>query len=92
MVLVQILKRKDASSIVVAVVVAMIISQVLGVMSNLAGWLSGLHNGQYPGYSFPGSGWKGEYLYPFVLAILQLLLLEVLVRVYIWAASMKMNK
>jgi hypothetical protein len=92
-VLVKILKRKDASSVIVAIVLADIIYPVLLTISRLAGNISGLNNQQYPStlYSPNGSpGWQGEYLYPVVLAILEIILLEILVRVYVWATgSMK---
>ena len=93
MTLVNILKRKDASSVMVAVVVAFIVSQpLLQVTSHLAGKISGLKDGQYFGYSPPNVGWKGEYLYPVVSVILQLILLEILAWLYIWAAASTKKK
>jgi hypothetical protein len=84
MVLVKILKRKDASSVLVAILIAMIVSQPLNLTTtHLASKISGLHNGQYFGYGGPGSGWKGEYLFPIVWAILQLLILEILGWIYV---------
>jgi hypothetical protein len=91
MVLVKILKRRDAASVLVAIVVGFLLVQPLSSeTAQLAGKISGLHNGQYPGYTFPGAGWKGEYLYPVVQLILELLILEILARLYVWlAGSMK---
>ena len=87
MYLVKVLKRKDASSIVAAILVAMIVSQLLlAVTMRWASWLSGQQNGA-SGYAVPGSGWKGEYLFPVVWAVVQLLTLEVLIRVYTWSAK-----
>jgi hypothetical protein len=84
MVLVKILKRRDASSVVVAVLVAMILAQPISdVTTRLAAKISSLHNGQYVGYAYPGSGWKGEYLYPVIWAVLQLILLEILAWIYV---------
>lgn len=92
MVLVKILKRRDASSVIVAIILAMLLIQPLNaVTSTLAGRLSGLHSGQYPGYTFPGAGWKGEYLYPVVQLVLEIILLEIVVRIYAMLAS-SMNK
>jgi flagellar biosynthesis protein FlhB len=89
MVLVQVLKRKDASSVVVAVVVAMVLYQVVQTIpAKWAGWLSGLQDGQYTTYTNGNTDWKGQYLYPIVFAILELLVLEVVVRLYVWAVSM----
>lgn len=87
MVLGKILKRKDASSVFVAVLLALIVQPVLMTMSHIAAMLSGLDDGQYASSAYPGTGWQGEYLYPVVLAILEIILLEVLVRLYIWFAS-----
>lgn len=86
MVLTKILKRRDAASVVVAVLVALILTQPIGqVTSHLAGKISQLKSGQYAGYAFPGSGWKGEYLYPVVWAVLQLVLLEILAWIVVLA-------
>jgi hypothetical protein len=78
MLLVKILKRRDASSVLVAILLAIIIQPVLATLAHLAAIISNLNNGQYPNGAFPGSGWQGEYLYPVVLAILQIILLEIL--------------
>ena len=81
MVTVQLLKRKDASSVVVAVVLALILSQMITtVTSELSYKLVGMGNfGPYSG----GPGWKATYLQPVIWVILQLLLLEVLVKLYV---------
>lgn len=85
MVFVKILKRRDGSSVVVAVVTALIIVNFLGsVTQYLAGKLANLHSGQY-GSAFPGTGWRGEYLYPFLQAVFSLILLEILCWIYVWA-------
>lgn len=81
---IKVLKRKDASSVVVAVVIALILYQVLPAMTErLAAVLSGVN-------VTVGAGWQDQYLQPAVSAVLQLLLLEVLL--WVWtalAASMK---
>jgi hypothetical protein len=84
MILVKILKRRDASSVLIAILLAIIIQPVLATLSHLAAVISGLNNGQYPSGAFPGAGWEGEYLYPVVLAALQILLLEVLSWIVVW--------
>jgi uncharacterized membrane protein len=85
MVLIKILKRRDAASIIVAILVAMIVSQPLSLTtSRLAGKISGVHNG-FGGYAVPGGGWKSEYLFPIVWALVQLLVLEILVWIYVLA-------
>jgi hypothetical protein len=88
MYLIKVLKRKDAASVITAILVAMILLQPMGqVTAKLAAKISGLNNGQYYGYSAPGSGWQGEYLYPVVWALLQLVLLEILIRLYVLATA-----
>jgi len=88
MVLIKILKRKDGASLVVGVILAMIAAQTLpSLTAGLAGNLLGLEVGQYLAYSFPYGGWVATYLHPVLSALLQLLLLEVLAWVYVWAAS-----
>lgn len=83
MVIVDILKRRDGASLVVGVVVAMVIGQFLQVVtSNLAAKLSGLSDqgGFSLGY---GNDWKGLYLQPVVWVLLQLMVLELLSRLYV---------
>jgi hypothetical protein len=93
MVLVRVLKRKDAASVVVAIVIAMILAQLISsVTGRWAGMLSGLDDGQYFGSAPPGSSWQGEYLYPVLWAALQLLVLEILGWIYVLARSMVKRK
>jgi hypothetical protein len=92
MVLVKILKRRDASSVVVAILIAMVVSQPLNMLTSpLAGKATDLKDGQYLGYAPPGSGWK-YYVYLVVWAVLQLIVLEVLARVYIGLSSASKKK
>jgi hypothetical protein len=93
MYLVKVLKRGDAASLIVAILVALVVTQPLGeVTTRLAAKITNLNNGQYFGYAAPGSGWKGEYLYPVVWAVLQLLLLELLIRLYVFAITPRKRK
>lgn len=91
MLLVKVLKRKDAASVLVAILVALILSQVLtSTTGELASKISGLHNGAF-GYP-SGAGWKNTYLFPVVWGILQLVLLEILGWVYVLAAGLFKRK
>jgi hypothetical protein len=93
MYLVKVLKRGDAASLIVAILVALVVTQPLGeVTTRLAAKITNLNNGQYFGYAAPGSGWKGEYLYPVVWAVLQLLVLELLIRLYVFAITPRKRK
>ena len=91
MVLVKVLKRKDASSVFVAVLLAWLIWQpLMQVTARPAGKLLSLKDNQYVSYSYPGTGWKVQYLYPVVQLVMELIVLEVLAWIYIWTAgSMK---
>lgn len=84
MVLVKLLKRRDASSVLVAILIAMILGQALTSMTaNLASKISDLNNNQNYGFGGPGSDWKNQYLFPLVWAVLQLLVLEILAWIYV---------
>lgn len=86
MVLVKILKRRDASSVIVAILIAMILSQPLTSMTGeLASKISSLDgNG---GFSYgAGGGWQNQYLFPLVWAALQLIVLEILGWIYVYAS------
>ncbi|HZP55277.1 MAG TPA: hypothetical protein VFB03_00705 [Candidatus Saccharimonadales bacterium] len=87
MILVKILKRKDASSVLVAIILAMIIQQpIVSMTGKPASIISGLSGPQY-GFNYgPGSGWQGEYLFPIVWALLEIVVLEVLVWIFIFLA------
>ena len=75
---IKVLKRKDASSVVVAVVIALIIYQMLPALTErLASIIGGVDVSI-------GAGWQDQYLQPVVGAVLQLLLLEVIL--WVWAA------
>lgn len=93
MVLVKVLKRKDAASVVVAILIAMIVSQVLPMMTGkLASIISGLNDRQGAFNYGPGGGWQQQYLFPITWALLQLLVLEILCWVVIGLASMFKKK
>lgn len=78
MVVVKILKRKDASSIIVALVLAGIFSMFLMVM--------GSHFSQiFSSNDFGGTGWQDAYLVPTASMLAQLILFEVGTRVFIAA-------
>ena len=82
MVLVKILKRKDAFSVLVAVLLAMIISQPLtSTTIPLTNKIVANH-GSGP-YGTGVGSWNNKYLFPIVWALLQILILEILGWVYI---------
>lgn len=84
MVLIQILKRRDASSIIVAIVAALVIANTLQVLTApLAEMLSGLgERGSELGEG--GSSFQADYLYPVISMVVQFLALELLARLAIF--------
>lgn len=79
MVLVKILKRRDSSSLIVAIVLALIVAQSLPLITGeLAGVISGAEKGHYFGGLGSEAGWQAGYLYHVVWALLQIVLLEIL--------------
>jgi hypothetical protein len=83
----RVLKRKDASSVVVAVVVALIVSQWLpSMVADLSNSISGTEQGMTAAYSY-AKDWQEQYLQPSVFAVLQLVALEILIWVYAWLRS-----
>ncbi len=78
---IKVLKRKDASSVIVAVVAALIITPLLtSLVGDLSRWISG--------QSTSGLGWKVQYLLPVVTAALSFIALDILVWLYVMAHDM----
>lgn len=76
--LVKVLKRKDATSVVVAVVLAFILLPVLTTLtSDLANYLSGITDQ-------PSTEWRQFIVQPLIGAFLQVVLLEAILRVAIY--------
>lgn len=91
--IVKVLKRKDAASVVVAIVVGMAVYQLVStITAKLAGQVSGLEDGQYVSYSYPGATWQGTYLFPVVSAAFQLIALEIAIWLYVFAHNMMPKK
>jgi hypothetical protein len=77
---VKILKRKDASSVLVAVVLAFLVSNAVQAWTvRPAAWLSG--------ETAPGDFWNAGLWQPFITLVVGLVILEVVVRVYTLLAS-----
>lgn len=90
MVIVQILKRKDASSVVVAIVLGLILLTLLSsVTGELAAKISGTTD--LGGFA-AGPSWKITYLQPTVAAALQVIALEVLGWLYVYAKGIVKSK
>lgn len=85
----KLLKRRDASSVIVAIIIAWIVAQLLPVLvAPLSGVIIGLDERQYISYTIPGASWQAQYLQPVLSAVLQLVLLEVILWMYVMAKSM----
>ena len=77
MVLVKMLKRRDGSSVVVAVAVGLVLYFLL---NNLSAPLAS----KVTSHPISVANWKDQYLYPLVLAVIELVILEILGWIYIW--------
>lgn len=78
MYIVKVLKRRDAASIVVAVVLAFVLSNVVTVLtSDLATYLSGID-------TVGGTEWRENVVRPLIAAILQVVLLEAVLRLAVY--------
>lgn len=88
MYIVKTLKRKDAVSIIVSIVLGMILVQMLpSLTSRLAQVLSG----DKVSSTTIGAAWQSQYLFPILSALLQVIALELVLRVYVALHNM-MNK
>jgi hypothetical protein len=82
MVLIKILKRKDASSVIIAIIVAMVLMGFLQTITNR--WAIKIAHVNYGPQVFH---WKEDYLMPVIWLLLQLLVLEVLCWLWIWGVA-----
>jgi ABC-type enterochelin transport system permease subunit len=86
MVLVKMLKRHDGSSIVVGVVVGLILfTLVSSVSTPLAQKLSSVNPAQV-------TNWRNDYFNPFILALIELLALEILGWLYVLVSGSNKKK
>ena len=78
MYIVKVLKRRDAASVIVAVVLAMVIVNVLPLLtSELAGTLANAEEVYSYGSGYSGGGWRTAYLAPIISLFLQVVLIEI---------------
>jgi len=83
--IVRILKRKDASSVVVAIALGLFVEQAVGAWaSRPAEWLAGANSG--------GGGWRANFWGPLWLLLIELLVLELLIRLYVMLAKSQNSK
>lgn len=96
MYIIKVMKRKDASSIVVAIWLAMSLMQLTSIPTyRLSNWISGwgAHDwsGLY-GSGAPGADWRNEYLNPFVSFLIQVIALEILIRLFVFIHPLFVRK
>ncbi len=78
MVTVKVLERRDGASLVVGVVLGIFVATAVAAFSDRIGRvLSGLGN-------HSNSDWKANYLFPVVLFLVELVILEIGVRLFIY--------
>lgn len=87
MYIVKVLKRKDAASVMLAIILSLILLQPL--QSIPSGWAAKLviESGTDPLQTsyFPGQGdWKLVYAYPLLTLIIQLVLIEIGLRLFVY--------
>jgi len=93
MYIVKVLKRKDAASVIVAICVAMSLTQLTTIpVFRLANWLSGLGDPNFQGYYGNSANWRNDYLSPAISVVLQLVVLEILVRLFVWVHPLFVRK
>ncbi len=93
MYVIKVLKRKDAASVVIAIWLAMQLMQLTTTpTSRLIGKITGLGDSGYQSYGGYGGGWRNEYLYPFVSFVVQLIALEILIRVFTFVHPLVVRK
>lgn len=86
MYLVKILKRRDASSVIVAIILALIAFQVIpSLTSDLATFLSGIETSG-------GTEWRENVVFPLINAALQVILLEAILRAVVYARPLFVRK
>jgi hypothetical protein len=83
MVIIRVLKRKDGASLVVGVALGLLLANLLTVLpQDLAFRISGLETN-----AGGALGWKSTYLQPILVFLLQVILLEILVWIYVWVVD-----
>lgn len=85
MAIVDVLKRKDGATVLVAILVAMVLNQPLSMIGGqLTSLLLGAEEGGTGGffYAAPGAGWEVAYAQPIIWALVQLLIIELMIRLY----------
>ena len=84
MYIIKVLKRKDASSVVVAIWLALSLNQITTLpVFRLADLISGIGASNYSGmYGGGATGWRTEYFNPIVSFVLQIVVLEILIRLF----------
>jgi len=94
MYIVKVLKRKDAASIIVAIWIAMALSQSLyAPVFQLSYRISQLGTtNDSNGFGGLNQGLRMEYLNPLVGLLLQLIVIELLIRLFVWVHPMLVRK
>jgi len=81
----KVMKRKDASSVMVAVVLAIFLATWLpSTVTQLSEWVAMVDKSSLS----TSSSFRVEYLQPFAFFVLQVLALEVALRLFVWVRSM----
>lgn len=88
MVIVQLLKRRDPSSIIIAIFVAYGLLQLIGALtSQPTTEIMRLFGAEANQFGYGEADWKTNYLAPLVTFALQVIALELITRAYIFVAG-----
>lgn len=93
MYIIKVLKRRDAASVIIAIWIALSLNMLVSLPTyRLANWVAGIGTSNYNGMYGPSQGWRNEYLNPVVSFVLQIIVLEILIRLFVWVHPMFVRK
>ena len=90
---IKVLKRRAAASVIAAIWIAMALTQALyQPIFQLSNKLSQIGAEKQNDYYGPNLGWRYAYLNPFISLVLELVVLEVLIRLFVWIHPLFVRK
>lgn len=93
MYIIKVLKRRDAASVVVAIILAMTFAQTIFLpVSQLSYKLANISNTSSNYGGGYGGGWRDTYLTPLIELVLTVIVLEILIRLFVYVRPMLVRK
>ena len=90
--IVKLLKRRDAASLIVAIYLAQALHQLVMMQSYSLGTRLAYVGSNDTQNMFGGGGWRNEYLSPIISFVIQIVFLEVIIRLFVWVHPMLVSK